>query len=74
MFARTLLGLGIKIWLVTQPKISPSKVQVKSKLSMQTAWSSLKWLVAASDQKDVNFKIVQSLLSTKSQSTLAHNL
>ena len=34
----------------------------------------VKWLVATSDQKDVNFKIVQSLLSTKSQSILAHNL
>ena len=27
MFTRTLLGLGIKIWQVIQPKISPSKVQ-----------------------------------------------
>ena len=34
----------------------------------------VKWLVATSDQKDVNFKIIQSLLSTKSQSILAHNL
>ena len=34
----------------------------------------MKWLVATSDQKDVNFKIIQSLLSTKSRSILAHNL
>ena len=34
----------------------------------------VKWLVATSGQKDVNFNIVQSLLSTKYQSILAHNL
>ena len=42
--------------------------------SIQVGYMTLKWLVATSDQKDVNFKIVQSLLSTKSQSILAHNL
>ena len=41
---------------------------------MRVVAAGLKWLVATSDQKDVNFKILQSLLSTKSQSILAHNL
>ena len=57
-----------------QPIKNILKLHILHFIQLFGSCSAVKWLVATSDQKDVNFKIIQSLLSTKSQSILAHNL
>ena len=47
------------IWLVTQPRFSPSKVQVKSKLSAWTAWTLLGLCVEqVGESKELNFTVI----------------
>ena len=73
--AQTLLRLGLKLWVVIQPKISPSKVQVKSKLSVWTAQTPLGLpMEQVGESKELEFmKELYRLLGIKLAATTAYH-